>query len=86
MDRRAFLKRGVESAVLLSEGERPLLPKDFSLEGLPDHGQEPELVSAERQSILAALKVSGFNRSLAAKELGVSRKTLYNKLKKYSLA
>jgi DNA-binding NtrC family response regulator len=37
----------------------------------------------ERRLILAALAVTDGNRQRAAKMLGVSRKTLYNKLKQY---
>ncbi len=39
----------------------------------------------ERERIVNALKSSGGNKSLAAKTLGIDRKTLYNKLKSYQL-
>lgn len=38
----------------------------------------------EREIIFRVLKESGFNRSLAAKRLGIHRATLYHKLRKYS--
>jgi DNA-binding NtrC family response regulator len=37
----------------------------------------------ERQHILAAIDRNGGDRGLSARELGISRKTLYNKLKDY---
>lgn len=39
--------------------------------------------AVEREHILAAVERNGGDRTLTAKELGISRKTLYNKLKAY---
>ena len=39
----------------------------------------------EKERILSALKNAGGNKSMAAKLLGVDRKTLYNKLKLYDI-
>jgi len=39
--------------------------------------------AVERQHILAAVDRNGGDRGLTARELGISRKTLYNKLKDY---
>jgi DNA-binding NtrC family response regulator len=78
------LKNAVESAVLLSEQSRPLLPQDFLLEG-PGEGSLPELWRREREAIIEVLKRTGFNRSVASRELGMSRKTLYNKMKRYAI-
>jgi DNA-binding NtrC family response regulator len=41
------------------------------------------LEGIEKQHILAALKRNKGDRRVTAKELGVSRKTLYNKMKAY---
>jgi DNA-binding NtrC family response regulator len=78
------MKNAVESAVLLSEQNRPLLPQDFLLEG-PGEASLPELLQQEREAIIEVLKRTGYNRSIASRELGMSRKTLYNKMKRYSI-
>lgn len=78
------LKNAVESAVLLSDGNRALLPQDFLLEN-PTEGNLPELWRREKESIMEVLGRTSFNRSVAASELGMSRKTLYNKMKKYGI-
>ena len=77
------LKNAVESAVLLSEQTRPLLPQDFLLEGPVE--SLPELWRQERDAIIEALHRAGFNRSVASRDLGMSRKTLYNKMKRYAI-
>jgi DNA-binding NtrC family response regulator len=41
------------------------------------------LASVEREAILAALRQSGGNRSETARQLGISRRALYNKLAAY---
>ncbi len=43
------------------------------------------LRSSERLMILDALQSTGNNRSAAAQQLGISRKTLYNKIEKYGI-
>jgi two-component system, NtrC family, response regulator AtoC len=78
------LKNAVESAVLLSDQNRPLLPQDFLLEGSGDAAL-PELWQQERDAIIEVLKRTGYNRSVASRELGMSRKTLYNKMKRYAI-
>jgi len=79
------LKNAVESAVLLSDQERPLLAQDFPLEGTTAEGALPELWQQEREAIIEVLKRTGYNRSVASRELGMSRKTLYNKMKRYAI-
>jgi len=78
------LKNAVESAVLLSDQQRPLMTQDFPLEGSPDAAL-PELWQQEREAIIEVLKRTGYNRSVASRELGMSRKTLYNKMKRYAI-
>jgi DNA-binding NtrC family response regulator len=78
------LKNAVESAVLLSEQTRPLLPSDFLLESEGDDDVH-ELWRQERESIIETLARTGYNRSETSRELGMSRKTLYNKMKRYGI-
>jgi two-component system, NtrC family, response regulator AtoC len=79
------LKNAVESAVLLSDQERPLMAQDFPLEGASPDAALPELWQQERETIIEVLKRTGYNRSVASRELGMSRKTLYNKMKRYAI-
>jgi len=78
------LKNVVESAVILTENDTVLLSEHFRLE-LQEEEEKPGIVEREREFILQALENNRFNRTLAAQELQVSRKTLYNKMKKYFL-
>ncbi len=80
------LRNLVEKAVLLSDG--PLLkPADFEVNtGIRDmqaEVQEFNLVENERMIILKALKAFGYNKKLTARELGINRTTLYNKMRKH---
>jgi two-component system, NtrC family, response regulator HydG len=47
---------------------------------------ERSLGEIEREAILAALEATGGNKSEAARRLGITRKTLHNKLKLYGVA
>ena len=46
---------------------------------------EGQRKQAEKQALLAALSQARDNRTLAAKLLGISRRTLYNKLEEFGL-
>jgi DNA-binding NtrC family response regulator len=76
----------MERAVILSEGN-VLKPTDFLLE-VNDSGQmenQPNtLEEMELLMITNALHQNNGNYSAAAEQLGISRQTLYNKLKKSS--
>ena len=50
------------------------------LQPLKDAMREPE-----RQVILHALRIAGWNKQHAAKKLGISRSTLYKKMKEHGL-
>jgi len=55
--------------------------------GSPRSGLRPAttMKEAHKQMIVAALKSAGGNRTRAAKQLGISRRTLHRKLKEYNL-
>lgn len=81
------LKHSIEKAVILSESN-VLTPKDFFFK-LPD---EPKieipnfkLNEFEKEALVKALAVHGNNLSNVAREMGISRTTLYKKIKKYDL-
>jgi DNA-binding NtrC family response regulator len=48
-------------------------------------GEVVPMDDAQRVHLLKALEKCGWNRTLAAKKLGISRKTLFNKIKRYDL-
>jgi transcriptional regulator of acetoin/glycerol metabolism len=48
--------------------------------------REPLLGEVERQTIFEVTEAMGFNISKASKKLGISRATLYKKLKKHNLS
>lgn len=89
------LRNVVERAVALAEGgvvRLANLPPEVT-GGAPPAARQPapssDLVAsrndAERQAISRALSKWGNNRSKAAADLGISRPTLYKKLRKYGL-
>ena len=89
------LRTAIEHAVVLARGEK------ISLRDLPPSvrnsaGATPEpqqllakgeitVKEAERQLLIRALKETGGNRTLAAKRIGMSRRTLHRKLHTYEL-
>ena len=74
------LQNCIEKAVILSEGE-VLTGKDIQVEAQAASHPEP----SEESQVREAMERTGGNVSAAAKLLGVSRPTLYAKLKKYGL-
>ena len=84
------LENVIERAVILARGEQvtadlfPLMSPE-NPEGLPETG-ETSLESVERRQIMKILKKTGFHRSRAAEELGITRKTLSKKIAEYGLS
>ena len=81
------LENAIERAITLA-GESSRLVSKHLLPAGPGHsavsGSLAEAVaSAERERIAAALKATGGKRGDAAKMLGISRKTLWEKVKKH---
>ncbi len=78
------LQHTIEKAVILSESDI-LRSDDFYLKtiDLSDKSKPlPTLEEMERQLIHQALEINKGNYSAAAEKLGITRQTLYNKLKK----
>lgn len=77
------LQHSIEKAVIMSDSP-VLLPSDFEFRSGTRHvfHQELTLAEMEKKIILDCLKRNGNNISVAAAKLGITRQTLYNKLKK----
>jgi len=83
------LENLLERAYALGVG-REITPGDlpsFSArpEAPPAAGELPTLAQAERTLILRALELYGHDKDRAARALGISRRTLYRRLKEYGL-
>jgi len=80
------LQHTIEKAVILTDSDK-LGPGDF-FHGADESGfisQPDTLEDMEKKMIIAALKKNSQNQSAAAEQLGITRQTLYNKIKKYGL-
>ena len=77
------LQNVIERAVIVSE-DTMLQPQDIELP-LGQITSSTPLEAAEEQTIRNALSRLGGNLTLVAKELGISRPTLYARLKKYGI-
>lgn len=83
------LQNTIEKAVILSEGST-LQVGDFRLQRPAANGKVPAadpltIKESEEQLIRDAIVRLNGNLSLVARELGISRPTLYSKLKKYDI-
>jgi DNA-binding NtrC family response regulator len=84
------LRHAVQRGALLAAGQAEILPEDLGLSvGRSTQTIEGSLAEAvvqlERRLIQETLERTGGNRSLAARELGLSRQGLLNKLARYRL-
>jgi two-component system response regulator AtoC len=89
------LQNFVERLVVLSDGDE-LTARDVEREllrysavpvaGGPPGTLEASRLDAEKSALVAALAQAGNNRSLAARLLGISRRTLYHKLEEHGIA
>lgn len=77
------LQHSIEKAVIMSDS-MVLLPSDFEFKPAIRniHHQELTLEEMETRMILDSLKRHGNNLSTVASKLGITRQTLYNKLRK----
>ena len=91
------LRTAIEHAVVLCRGEKimlrdlpPSVRGDGAAPGAADAARlltqnDLTVQEAEKQLIIRALKESNGNRTLAAKKIGISRRTLHRKLHTYHL-
>ncbi|RLD95015.1 MAG: sigma-54-dependent Fis family transcriptional regulator [Bacteroidetes bacterium] len=82
------LQHSVERAVLMADGRKIEAGDIFpgaSERDSPDEIRRPTLAQLEEISIRDSIQRNGGNLSKAARELGVARSTLYNKMKSYGI-
>ncbi|MFH0841918.1 MAG: sigma-54 dependent transcriptional regulator [Bacteroidota bacterium] len=77
------LQHSIEKAVIMSDSS-VLIPSDFDFKPHPGRAHQGELTLQEMENryILDCLRKHGNNISIAAAKLGITRQTLYNKLRK----
>ena len=92
------LKNAIERAAILAEDNiirtenlpQNLIANSDSFSGINGHHSEENLSEHlavyEKQIIINALKKNSFNKSRTANMLGISRKTLYNKIEKHGIS
>lgn len=82
------LQHSMERAVLLAEGRKiepgDIFPGSYE-QPFPDETGRPTLADLEVITIRDSIQRNGGNLSKAARELGVARSTLYNKMKTYGI-
>ncbi len=81
------LQHTIEKAVILSDSE-VIDSNDFDLNrmtGGEDFNGNGSLADMEKKMIAEALRKNNNNLSMVASRLGITRQTLYNKIKKYDL-
>jgi two-component system response regulator HydG len=86
------LENAVQRAVVLSRGET-IFPEHLPAKVQAAAGDEPDdapragktIREVERDTIVKALQETGGNRTHAARILGISRRTLQNKIKEYGI-
>lgn len=82
------LQHSVERAVLLADGRKIEAGDIFpgsTIKHKRDEIKRPTLAQLEEISIRDSIQRNGGNLSKAARELGVARSTLYNKMKSYGI-
>ena len=82
------LENSVEHAVVLAKDskiEASHLPRVFHSTAFSPAPEQPTMADHEKEILRQVLEECGWNKKQAAKRLGISRNTLYVKLKKYEI-
>ena len=87
------LENVVERAIIMAQEGEPIRPEDLPSDVIgkrPERNekQEPfeELREVERELVIRTLRECNWNRSLAARKLGIGRRTLYDKLARLGIS
>jgi DNA-binding NtrC family response regulator len=80
------LQHTIEKAVILSDGNK-LRAADFVFfeNDIIVRDETETLEEMERKMIISTLKKNSFNQVMTAEQLGITRQTLYNKIRKYGI-
>jgi DNA-binding NtrC family response regulator len=81
------LQHAIEKAVILCDSQ-VLKPSDFTFspsQGSLPHEADLTLEEVERKAISDSVRRNGNNLSVVAAKLGITRQTLYNKIRKYGI-
>ncbi len=80
------LQHTIEKAVILADGDK-LKSTDFVFfeNDVIVMNETETLEEMERKMIISTLKKNNFNQLMTAEQLGITRQTLYNKIKKYGI-
>ncbi len=80
------LQHTIEKAVILAENNK-LRSSDFVFleNNVTVVNQTETLEEMERKMIISTLKKNNFNQVITSEQLGITRQTLYNKIKKYGI-
>ncbi|HIW52238.1 MAG TPA: sigma-54 dependent transcriptional regulator [Candidatus Alistipes excrementipullorum] len=78
------LQNTIEKAVILCDSTE-IKPSHIEMRPVRLHAESQTLEEMERQTIANAIAQCGGNLSMVAQQLGITRQTLYNKIKRYGL-
>jgi DNA-binding NtrC family response regulator len=80
------LQHTIEKAIILSDGNK-LKATDFVFfeHDIKVTNETETLDEMERKMIISTLKKNNFNQIMTAEQLGITRQTLYNKIKRYGI-
>ena len=76
------LRRVVENAALAAQGD---VVTPVELGNISGYSSGRRLFASEKEWILDGLRRNSFHKGRTAEWLGISRKTLYNKVRRYAL-
>ncbi len=86
------LENSIEHALVLAKGDRieatdlPSVLQTASKSPVAMTGSSRTILDSEKKLLQETLEECGWNKKLAAQHLGISRSTLYSKLKKYRIS